>query len=280
MTRVCLTFDFDAVSIWVSTFKQTTALPVSRGEYGARVGVPRILDLLAGKGIRATFFVPAHTATSFPAVTRRILEAGHEIASHGLCHESPVALTAGEEAQVLETSAKKLQTLLGSDFWPRGYRSPAWDLSDQSIAILEDHGYTYDSSLMADDFQPYRPRRGDKVGPDAFVQGEESSLVELPVAWELDDYPYFHFASKPFNPGLRLTEDVRRLWQDEFDYCHRYVRDGVFTLTNHPEIIGRGPRILMLKQLIDHMQAQPGVTFSTASEAVAAWQATARPATT
>jgi len=109
------------------------------------------------------------------------------------------------------------------------------------------------------------------VDSEQFLGGKPSRLVERPVAWELDDYPYFHWASKPLNSGLRSTSDVLQAWRDEFDYCHRHVHDGVFTLTNHPEIIGRGPRIQMLERLVDHMQAEKNVTFSTLSEAAQSW---------
>lgn len=272
MTTVCLTFDFDAVSIWVSTFKQTSASPVSRGEFGARVGVPRILDLLGRKRLKATFFVPGHTAVSFPEAVRRIRDDGHEIAAHGYCHESPVALSPQEEAELLRRSVVKLQSVLGSTFRPVGYRSPAWDLSESSIEILENEGFAYDSSLMADDFRPYRPRRGDRVDNESFLHGALASMLEMPVAWELDDYPYFHWSNKPLNPGLRSTDEVFSLWQAEFDYCHRHVPEGVFTLTNHPEIIGRGPRILMLERLIDYILGEGSVVFSTLAEAAGCWR--------
>ncbi len=271
VTTVCLTFDFDAVSIWVSTFKQVSASPVSRGEFGPRVGIPRLLELLRRKNVHATFFVPGHTAVSFPRQVLDIRESGHEIASHGYCHESPVVLSPPDEADILRRSVKKLQSVLGTTFQPVGYRSPAWDLSETSIVILEEQGFLYDSSLMADDFRPYRPRRGDRVDSEQFVAGAPSRMVEMPVAWELDDYPYFHWASKPMNTGLRSTDEVLAAWSAEFDYCNRNVPEGVFTLTNHPEIIGRGPRIVMLERLIDYMQSDRKVRFSTLSEAARSW---------
>lgn len=262
MTSVCLTFDFDAVSLWVSSFKQTTATPVSRGEYGANVGIRRVLDLLRDKDIKATFFVPAHTAVSFPFQTRRIIEEGHEIGVHGYCHETPVGYTREAEADLLDRSIAKLRTVLGNDFTPIGYRSPAWDLSAYSVELLLERGFLYDSSMMADDFRPYRARRGDKVDEEAFVPGETTRLIEMPVAWELDDFPYFTFINKPLFGGLRTPDDVYDCWRGEFDYCHEAGHDGVFTLTMHPQIIGRGPRIRMLARLIDHMRAQSNVSFS------------------
>jgi peptidoglycan/xylan/chitin deacetylase (PgdA/CDA1 family) len=261
MTTVCLSFDFDGMAIWLSTFKQVTPTPLSRGEYGARVGVPRILDVLQTRRVPATFFVPAHTAASFPDAVAQIHERGHAIASHGYVHESPVNLSLSEEIDLLTRSEEVLTSLTG--LRPIGYRSPAWDLSPNTIEVLEKRGYLYDSSLMADDFRVYRPRKRDEVSERGLVRGPQSRLLEFPVAWELDDYPYFHFASKPLNQGLRNPDDVLSAWKSEFDYCHKSVQEGVFTLTMHPEIIGRGPRVEMLARLIDHMQQEGGVTFST-----------------
>lgn len=267
MTTVCLTFDFDAVSLWISSFRQTSATPVSRGEYGANVGLPRVLRLLQDKGVAATFFVPAHTAQSFPEQTRRILSEGHEIACHGLCHESPVGVTPDEEAQLLDASIVGLKSVLGAEFRPVGYRSPAWDLSNASVGILVERGFLYDSSMMADDFTPYLARKGDRVDEALFAPGETTSLVEMPVAWELDDFPYFTFTNRPLFGGMHDVDHVYSCWKAEFDYCARNLPDGVFTLTMHPQVIGRGPRIEMLSRLIDHMHATPGVSFSTMQNA-------------
>jgi peptidoglycan/xylan/chitin deacetylase (PgdA/CDA1 family) len=266
VTSVCLTFDVDAVSLWVSTFKQTTATPVSRGEFGANVGLGRVLDLLRRQSIKATFFVPAHTAASFPVQTRRILEEGHEIGVHGYCHETPIGYTREAEADLLDRSIAKLRTVLGSNFTALGYRSPAWDLSANSIDLLLERGFLYDSSMMADDFMPYRARRCDQVDEEAFIPGEPMWLIEFPVAWELDDFPYFTFINKPLFGVLRTPNDVYDCWCSEFDYCHEAGNDGVFTLTMHPQIIGRGPRIEMLSRLIDHMQSQSDVRFTTLTD--------------
>lgn len=272
MTTVCLTFDFDAVSLWISSLKQTTANPMSRGEYGANVGLPRVLQLLSEKKIKATFFVPAHTAASFVPETVSILEAGHEIGVHGYCHETPIGLSRDEEASLLDRSLSKLRNCLGNDFKPVGYRSPAWDLSSSSVALLEERGFLYDSSLMADDYSPYWARRGFEVSEEIYTPGPPSKVVEIPVAWELDDFPHFMFLNKPMYQGMRTPAEVLELWKGEFDFAAT-IDHGVFTLTMHPQIIGRGPRIAMLSTLIDHMLATPGTTFSTVADAALSWRA-------
>jgi hypothetical protein len=134
------------------------------------------------------------------------------------------------------------------------------------VSLLLERAFSYDSSMMADDFRPYRARSGDEVNEDDFVRGPVTRLVEMPVAWELDDFPYFNFISRPLFGALRTPDDVLQCWKGEFDYCHNHVPGGVFTLTMHPQIIGRGPRIEMLGRLIDHMQSQPGIAFSTMAE--------------
>jgi peptidoglycan-N-acetylglucosamine deacetylase len=272
MTTVCLTFDFDAMSIWFSTFKQTTPTALSRGEYGVRAGMPRILSMLARQGVKATFFTPAHTAQNFTATLKDAVSAGHEIGVHGFVHESPVNLAIDEERDLLKRSVDALESLTGKR--PSGYRSPAWDLSANSITLLEEAGLQYDSSMMANDFQPYYARVGDVFTEEKLEFGTPSSVVEFPVAWELDDYPYFHWSSRPYNSGLRSTEDVFAAWKAEFDTAH--AEKGVFTLTCHPEIIGRGPRVAMLERLIEHMRAQPGVEFLTLEDAARQFKSASR----
>ncbi|MBX5204085.1 polysaccharide deacetylase [Rhizobium sp. NZLR1] len=271
MTTVCLTFDFDAVSLWISSLKQTTANPMSRGEFAPRVGLPRVLALLLEKGVKATFFVPAHTAVSFNAETRRILDDGHEIGIHGYCHETPVGLSKTDEASLLDKAIAKLRNALGQDFTPVGYRSPAWDLSENSIALLEERGIVYDSSLMADDYKPYWASRGFQVSEEAYQAGPASKVVEIPVAWELDDFPHFMFLNKPLYLGMRTPAEVYELWREEFDFSAT-IEGSVFTLTMHPEIIGRGPRMAMLSRLIDHMKSTSGTTFSTVADAARHWR--------
>ncbi|KQV31505.1 polysaccharide deacetylase [Rhizobium sp. Root1203] len=270
MTTVCLTFDFDAVSLWISSLKQTTANPMSRGEFAPRVGLPRVLELLSAKAVKATFFVPAHTAVSFNRETLRILEDGHEIGMHGYCHETPVGLSKSDEASLLDRALAKLRNALGQDFSPAGYRSPAWDLSENSVALLEERGVLYDSSLMADDYRPYWAPRGYQVSEESYQPGPPSKVVEIPVAWELDDFPHFMFLNKPLYLGMRTPAEVYELWREEFDFSTT-VSNSVFTLTMHPEIIGRGPRISMLSRLIDHMKSVPGTQFSTVADAARAW---------
>src|SRR5829696_6854664 len=90
-STICLSFDFDAISLWIGPFEARSPSMISRGEFGA-VGVGRVLALLEHKGIPATFFVTGHTAETYPSLARDIAAAGHEIGHHGYLHENPISL--------------------------------------------------------------------------------------------------------------------------------------------------------------------------------------------
>ncbi len=269
---VCLSFDFDAISLWINNYKATSPSKISRGEFGV-VGARRLLDLLDHYGIKATWFVPGHTADSFPDAVADIFRRGHEVGHHGYCHENPLGLgSEEEERRILEKGIASLHKVTGAR--PVGYRSPAWDLSPWSVNLLMECGFLYDSSLMGDDFTPYRCRTGDRFDLEtAYLFGPTADLVELPVSWDLDDFPAFEYVSLPnkLYPGLRSPDDVYAIWAANFDYMLRYVPGGVFTLTMHPQVIGRGHRLLMLERLIEHMLRQPKVRFSRMIDCAQEW---------
>src|SRR5262245_63163609 len=111
---------------------------LARGEYGARVGVPRILELLDRHGVGATFFVPGHTVESFPHETEAILERGHEIAHHSYAHVDPSGQTRDEETADME---RALDVLEGIGVKPLGFRSPSADLSESTLELVEAHEF-------------------------------------------------------------------------------------------------------------------------------------------
>ncbi len=258
-SRVCLTFDFDALSVWLDHEPVTPAM-LQRGEYGARVGVPRLLERLEALDLPATFFIPGHTIESFPAECEAILGAGHEIAHHSYAHVDPSRQSPDEERSDMERALAALDRL---GVRPLGYRSPSADMSPATLPLLEEHSFHYDSSLMADDFRPYRPRIGDKVTREQPLQrGREARLWELPMSFELDDWPHFQFAFGPsYRVGLSAPSKVLEIWTEEFDWMHTHVADGLLTVCMHPQVIARGHRIAMLERFVEHC-TQAGARFA------------------
>lgn len=256
---VCLTFDFDAFSLWMARGLATPG-PLSRGEFGA-VAVPRILHLLQRREIAATWFVPGHTADTYPGLCRRIAGAGHELALHGYAHEAVSTLSPERERAVVLRGFETLAALTGAA--PSGNRTPSWDLTPQTVPILLELGVRYDSSLMSDDYTPFYARQGDEVPAEAAYRfGERTGLVELPVSWTLDDYPYFEYfrGTDIVMPGLRTPEHVFGNFLADVEYMVRDFDDGVCVITFHPQVIGRGHRLMGLERFIDQLR-DLGVTF-------------------
>ena len=143
---VSLTFDFDAMSVWIGSHNSNNPAQISRGEFGA-VAVPRILDLLERHKIATTFFIPGHTALAYPGLVRDIRDRGHEIGHHGWVHENPAHFDLDGEREVFRRGLEALQEVAG--IVPPGYRSPSVDFSPNTIDILLENGIAYDSSCSA-----------------------------------------------------------------------------------------------------------------------------------
>lgn len=268
---ICLTFDVDGMSSWIGSMKSNNPSALSRGEF-TTVATPRILRLLKTFDIKATFFVPGHTACAFPDMVRQISDAGHEIGHHGWVHENPAAAGEADERRILQTALTALERAAGIR-GPLGYRSPAWDFSRSTVKLLLEFGFLYDSSCMGDDFHPYYLRRDDVWSADASYRfGPLTPLVELPVTWGLDDFPPFETVPGA-NPGQSAPSAVEEIWYGDFDYALHNCPGGIYTLTMHPEFIGRGHRVLMLERLIRRFMSHEGVRFATLRDYAARWQA-------
>jgi peptidoglycan/xylan/chitin deacetylase (PgdA/CDA1 family) len=230
-----------------------------RGEYGARVGIYRVLELLEKYQLPGTFFIPGHTIDSFPDAVEAILGAGHEIAHHSYAHTDPSEQTPGEERHDMERALESLEKI---GIRPLGYRSPSADISEITLGLLEGYGFLYDSSLMADDFRPYHPRIGDRVSSSApLVKGRQSRLWELPISFELDDWVHFQFNFEPYENGTSAPGKVLEIWKTELDWMVKHVDGGVLTLTMHPQVIGRAHRVQMLEQFVEHALSYTDLKF-------------------
>jgi peptidoglycan/xylan/chitin deacetylase (PgdA/CDA1 family) len=227
---------------------------MSWGQYGARVGVPRILELLRKHDIRATFYVPAVAALLHPDEQRRVVAEGHEIGIHGWIHELNSVLPYEAERDLMFRSTDALEKIIGMR--PVGLRTPSWDFSPNTLRIERELGLLYDSSLMADE-DCY----------ELVMDGEPTGIVELPVEWIRDDAVYFMMhrftGLRPYTPPADVLDIFRR----EFDAA--WEAGGLFQLTMHPHIITPRSRIWILDELIRHAKARGDCWFATHAEIAA-----------
>jgi peptidoglycan/xylan/chitin deacetylase (PgdA/CDA1 family) len=127
----------------------------------------------------------------------------------------------------------------------------------------------YDSSMMGDDYTPYRVRESDVIELDRpAVFGRPTRLIEMPVSWTLDDYPHFEFVRTQtwILQGLMNAENVLANWIDDFMYLKNNLDWGVITYTFHPFVIGRGHRMIALEKLIRTLKDN-GAAFLTVEQA-------------
>ena len=254
-----MTVEFDAESVEMG-YKQTISGADDIVGFSPKFGVPRILELFAKYDVRGTFFVPGWDAERHPKSVKEIANAGHEIAAHGYIHEDFSKLKPDEERDIFHKTHHILSDLAGAD--PRGFRTAAYNtpLSANTLSVVREMGYTYDSSFMDHDI-PYRLTIDDKG----------SQIIEIPWTWPLNDIV---FISPPISCGLgfvmppRTPVWVLEYWKEEFDSLLEAV--GFFHLVIHPRDMGRGSRIPILDGLLDHIRRHD-VEFLTCME-VAEWR--------
>jgi peptidoglycan/xylan/chitin deacetylase (PgdA/CDA1 family) len=233
---VLLSFDVDNETVALR-FGDPNPGSLSQGQYGSREGLGRVLRLLDRYKVPATFFIPSVSLALAPEMADAIKHSGrHEFGVHGWIHEMNMTLPDSAERALLTKAVAELTQLTGTK--PTGYRAPSWNFSPNTLAILRDLGFRYESSLMADE-RPY----------ELLQNGQPTGLVEIPVEWILDDAPLFDPRGNSYSP----PRDVARVWMDEFD---KALEEGtMFVLTMHPHISGHRSRIVALEQLLAHIDS-------------------------
>ncbi len=265
----------DAVAGWLGSYGgENSPCDISRGVFGAELGMPRMLELLRRRDMKATWFIPGHTIESFPKQTEAVVAAGHEIGLHGYSHENPLNLSRQQEQAVLNNCVALIEKFWGRR--PVGYVAPWWEVSETSVELLLEAGIKYDNSLMHDDHTPYYVRTGDsytkidytkpaETWMKPFVKGAVTTpLIELPASWYLDDLPPMLFIKANANShGFVNPRDIESLWKDQFDWVYREMDYAVYLLTLHPDVSGRPQNLLMLERLIDYIRKHDGAEWTT-----------------
>ncbi|WP_343080050.1 polysaccharide deacetylase [Ostreiculturibacter nitratireducens] len=255
-SAACVTFDIDADSLIRAARPDDADLrlqAVSMGRYGPTVAVPRILESYRRLGLTQTFFIPAWVMREYPATVEAILRDGHEIGHHSWMHEDPMGHSDAVEAELFERAMEVHVSMTGRK--PRGYRAPVYSLTPAMVDRLVDHGFLYDSSMMADDL-PY------------LVETPKGDLIEIPPHWGTDDWPPFaHFAEIDYLMPIRAPSDGVRAFAEEFDAMHE--AGGFWMPVLHPFLTGRLARWREMERLIERA-LETGEVWFAPMEAIAA----------
>ncbi|KAK4575319.1 hypothetical protein LTR86_001173 [Recurvomyces mirabilis] len=270
--------DVDAVANWINTCDGSPQNPtnVSRGVYGATVGIDRLLKLYEKYKIKATFFTPAHSLETFPKQMTKVRDAGHELGLHGYTHEYISQLSAEQQKDVLTKSIDVL-TKFCDGKRPMGYTAPAWSTSKELISQLEAEGILYDHSFMHHDVQIYwapDPLKSEwretnhKNSAESWMvpmtAWQPSKVVEIPSNWHLDDWPPLQpIPGRPGTHGFVDAHVVERLWMEQFDFAYREYDTFIFPMSIHPQVSGKPHVILMHERIIEHINKHEGVEWMT-----------------
>lgn len=248
---VLLTFDVDAETPVLAAGDEYAShlSTMSHQAYGPKVGLPRILAMLARRGLPATFFFPGLTAERWPGTVEQVLAAGHEVALHGYTHRTPTGLSPSDQHEELQRGMAALERCGAR---PAGYRAPLWSTTAVTLEALVTFGLRYDSSLFDDD-RPY------------LLATPTGRLAELPVHWSLDDWEQYVYLPEPeMGHTISRPSIVAQLWTEELDAMRE--TSSLCVLTCHPFASGRPSRLAAIERFIDFAEACGDVTFGRADD--------------
>lgn len=247
---VAFSFDVDADStVHISSGqrldKELAALAYMR--YDPLVALPRLTRLFGDHQIPVSFFVPGWVIETYPKVVDHILAHDNEIAHHGYLHEWPNQLSLDEERELIERASEIIDRASGHR--PRGYRAPYYGVSEQTVNLLIEAGFAYESSLFADDVP-------------LLLDNGRGDLIEIPVPDAVDDYNQY-VSARALDYLMTISSPQRAIgvFRAEFDAMWEY--GGLWVGVWHPAISGRVSRAMAIRDLIEHMQNKGDVWFAT-----------------
>ena len=223
---------------------------VSHREYGHRVGIFRLLDVLDKYGIRATIAMDSLTAENYPYLVRHCLDRGCEIMAHGVSVSRMITskMSEAEERAYIQSSIEAVTTATGVA--PRGWFGPEYGESYRTPRLLAEAGLDYVCD-WANDEQPFPMTTGD------------SPFHALPLLYELDDV--VSIAQK-----LITVFDYGKILEDSFDVLREDGRtNGRLMAVNwHPWLVGQPFRISTIDQSLSSIMGSGDVWAATGSEII------------
>jgi peptidoglycan/xylan/chitin deacetylase (PgdA/CDA1 family) len=222
-------------------------------QYGERVGMYRVLDLLAAEGIKTTFFVNGATVEAFPELMREIVGQGHELASENWRHEYAITQTEEEQRRDITRTVESFEKVLGVR--PQGFIMPGERPTDLTPHLLVEHGYRYWMFSLNEDL-PYVLQ----------VDGGGELVIMCYGIWLTD-----HRTGRA--DAGRTPRELLQLWKDNFDYLYEEGErfPSFMSLGLHPFLIGRPFRATVLREFLRYAKGHPGVWFPRCIDVARYW---------
>ncbi len=221
----------------------------SRRDYGNRVGLWRIVEVLAKHGIRGTVALNGEVGRFYPRIMEEMTRRNWELMGHGLTNS--VRLTGLPKERETEVIAEARAVIEQWGQKMRGWLGPGLSETWHSLELLREHGVEYVCDFVNDDL-PYRMNNG---------------LYSIPYSIELNDMPLFNM------PSIGIDEFYRRICET-FDvlYEEGVQNARVMAIALHPFLIGAPHRIRTLDRALSYIAAHGNVWFATGSEIIDAYR--------
>jgi peptidoglycan/xylan/chitin deacetylase (PgdA/CDA1 family) len=222
-------------------------------EYGMRVGLWRIADVLDAAGVKASVALNSAVCETFPKAIDEMKKRSWEFMGHGITNsESLAGLNLEKEREVIQNVLKTIEQSTGRR--PRGWLGVGLTETNNTLDILAEEGVNFCGDWNNDD-QPYP------------MKVKKGKLFSIPYCMELNDIPLF------IRKGY-TGEQYYRSVVDQFDtlYADSKKQPRVMGIPLHPMIIGQPLRIKYLQRAIAHIKKHDRVWFATGSEIIDAYQ--------
>ncbi len=224
-------------------------------EYGMRCGMPRLLDLIAGRGLPASTSINAGVVDAYPACAEAMLAAGWEFVGHGI-HQRGIDATE-DEAGLIGLALEKLRGFSGQPV--RGWLGPGLRETEDTPDLLKAAGIDFVFDWVLDDLPCWMTTRH---GP----------LLSMPYTLETNDSVVYAVERHASPEMHRRAIDTIAAFEHELAENPRML-----TLALHPHLIAVPHRIGYLRRTIDALQARDDTVFMTGTQ-VADWFAAQHPA--
>lgn len=217
-------------------------------EYGMRVGMARMLEMLGTRGITATTFFNAQVADIYPTLAKEVLDAGWEFVGHGWFQRS-LKQVEDERAEITRCLTR-LEQLTGKR--PRGWFGAGGAETEHTPDVLKAAGLDFLHDWVIDDLP-------------CWLKTAHGPLVALPYTWELNDVPIWAIQSQSSDELNKRLDATLRVFEREMTKQPRVLTFGL-----HPHLIGVPHRAYWFEKALDQLQARSDTVFMTSSQ-IADW---------